>query len=154
MHGITAYIAKPPSESQSNGIGILSFQDIHPFDSARHFQVADTFAQLGYTVVHMDITGANFFANTDFSRIFEWVRSYPYDDGEKLNLTVEAAMRFLKNPKHNITKIAAIGFCWGSLMIFQACAAGAKIEAAVCYHPSLRLNQGKWMLISKKEKKN
>lgn len=135
-NGVSAYIAKPET---SNGIGIISFQDIYAYDSARHLQCADNFAALGYSVVHVDFTGPDYYqVELDMELLGKWVQTFPYS--EKIAPKIQAAIDYLKS-EFNITKVAACGYCWGCYNIFQACAAGSGIQATALFHPSLILNQ-------------
>jgi len=139
---VSAYIAKPETP---NSIGIISFQDIYAYDSARHLQCADNFAVLGFTVVHVDFTGKTgyFQAEPSLAEIGKWAKTFPYPT--KIAPKVKAAIDYLKK-SFGITKVAAIGYCWGCFNVFQACAAFSDagpgtIQAAALFHPSLVLNQ-------------
>jgi dienelactone hydrolase len=134
--GLKAYVVRP---SHPNRCGLISFQDIYRYDSARNKGVADQFAQAGFTVVHVDWIGENYFQG-DKANLFEWVRGFPFADLKpKLSDNI---IPYLK--KSGVTKLAVCGYCWGCLNAFQACGdpdLRSELCAAVNFHPSLRLNE-------------
>ena len=135
-HGLQAYVVKP---AEPTGYGLISFQDIFQYDSARCKGVADQFAEAGFAVVHVDFVGANVY--TDDQDLFAWVRARSYADHFKAKL-VSTVIPYMKE-KLGVDKIVATGFCWGCYIAFQACAdpdVKDSILATALFHPTLQLN--------------
>lgn len=137
--GLKAYVVQPVKPT---GFGIISFQDIYQYDSARSKAVADQFAEAGFAVVHVNFTEDNFYAGEFDAKFYVWVREHSYADFIKPKL-VSTVIPYLKDTL-GIQKISAIGFCWGSYIAFQACAdpdVNDSIVASALFHPTLGLNQ-------------
>ena len=136
-NGVMAYVVEPTSTCIG---GLISFQDIYTYDSARCKGVADQFAEVGFTVVHVNFVGTDIY--TDDQDLFEWVRAHSYSDFVKPRLT-ETVIPYLKGKVGNL-KIGAVGFCWGCYIAFQACAdpdVKETISATALFHPTLQLNR-------------
>lgn len=135
--GVKAYVVKP---TEPTGYGLISFQDIFQYDSARCKGVADQFAAAGFAVVHVDFVGAQQ-VYTDDQNLYAWVKERSYADFIKPKL-VSTVIPYLKE-KLGADKIVATGFCWGSYIAFQACAdpdVKDSIVATALFHPTLQLN--------------
>jgi dienelactone hydrolase len=135
-NGVMAYVVEPKTTCIG---GLLSFQDIYAYDSARTKGVADQFAEFGFTVVHVNYIGSDVYTNDQ--NLFEWVKAHSYADLIKPRL-VETVIPYLKGKVGDL-KIGAVGFCWGCYIAFQACAdpdVKEFISATSLFHPTLQLN--------------
>jgi dienelactone hydrolase len=142
-NGLLAYVVQPPTSDEAvpktRKKGLISFQDIYRYDTARCKGVADQFALAGYVVVHVDFVGTNVY--TDDQNLMEWVKERSFADFIKPKL-LSTVIPYLKNT-HGVETIVATGFCWGSYLAFQASADSDvrdAIAATAHFHPTLKLN--------------
>jgi len=151
--GLQAYVVLPPPSSSSSAGnsstttptgGIISFQDIYAYDSARAWSVADQLAVLtGCVVVHVDFTQDAPFSPATSMDLKTWVRERPYDTFIRPKLVRTVIPYLQKQLGVNAQKLAAVGFCWGSYLALQATCADPEmpiLAAAVHFHPSLKLH--------------
>lgn len=137
--GLQAYVVQP---AEPTGYGIISFQDIKQYDTGRNKSVMDQFAESGFTVVHVDFTGDNFYDGEFDATFYYWVQDHSYTNFIKPKL-VRSVFPYMKKTL-SIQKIFTIGFCWGCYIAFQACAdpdLKDSILASALFHPTLGLNR-------------
>jgi len=126
----------PSSNHHNQNAAIISFQDIYAYDSARALAVADQLAaDTGCSVVHVDFTSDNAF--TGEGDLKAWVLERSYDTFIKPKL-VHTVVPYIQQTL-GATKIAAVGFCWGSYLALSA-SADIPLVATVQFHPSLKLH--------------
>jgi dienelactone hydrolase len=144
-NGLLAYVVQPPAatldkaSSTTRKKGLISFQDIYRYDTARCKGVADQFALAGYVVVHVDFVGTDEYSNDQ--NLLEWVKERSFADFIKPKL-LSTVIPYLKNT-HGVETIVATGFCWGSYLALQAAADSDvrdDITATAHFHPALKLN--------------
>jgi dienelactone hydrolase len=134
-NGLQAYLAQP---SNPNGCAIISFPDIFEYSLARNFHCADQFACAGYFVLHLNVCGCDFIKGAVTAEtIPAFVKKHDY--ATVIAPYLDSAIHYLKTT-FEIEHFGAIGYCWGALNVFHACATGQPIEAAVVFHPSIGLN--------------
>jgi dienelactone hydrolase len=138
-NGVQAYVvqASTTTDSKNDGKCLLSFQDIFAYNSARHFPVVDQFATQGFTVVHVNFLGDDWYQG-DFSDFAGWIQNHAYEKviGPTLK---EVVLPYIKTTLGYNT-VGTIGFCYGSYMAFMAAAdvgpVASSIVAGVGFHPS------------------
>lgn len=143
--GVKAYVVTPPEGVTANGYGIVSIPDIYQYNAGRTKGFMDQFALGGYSVVHLDVAGDNYYgADFIFDTFKDWVIQYPYPSVLKTKIH-DVIIPYLKN-ECGATKIAAFGFCWGAHIVIQMASdpdltsGNPPLTAAAMFHPSLQVN--------------
>jgi dienelactone hydrolase len=103
--------------------------------------ICDQLASEGYFVVMPDHMRGETMATGGQGFLKKWA---DYDSVTGRDIT-EKLLPYLK--QNGVTKIGAIGFCWGAWVVHRASAAGVPLLCGACCHPSVRLENmadGPW----------
>ena len=127
------YLSLPPT---GTGPGIVLIQEI--FGVNRHIRaVADQYALDGYVVLAPDLfwrqsPNVEFdYTESDFGAAIGMMQKLDFSLAlADLTSTVHA----LRSSPECGARVASLGFCMGGLLSYL-CAAGAGVDAAVCYYP-------------------
>lgn len=95
--------------------------------------ICDQLASEGYFVVMPDHMRGETMATGGQGFLKKWA---DYDSVTGPDIT-DKLLPYLK--QNGVTKIGAIGFCWGAWVIHRASAAGVPLLCGACCHPSVRL---------------
>jgi len=110
---------------------VIVFYDIYGFEGGRIRLICDQIAEAGFSVVMPDIFRGDPWAENRTDDRNAWLRLW---SPTVIKSDLEIVFGYLE--EKDITKVGAIGFCWGGFAVFQAASTG-KILAGVGCHPSL-----------------
>lgn len=134
MEGKVYYVA-PPSPSDA---GVVVIYDIFGFSGGRIKSVCDSLAASGFHVAMPDIydgtemTAKGGFGNPD---AMAWLKeTTAWETQSKL---IEPGFAALA--AKGVTKVGAIGFCWGCYAVCKLACTPSKIMVGVNCHPSLKI---------------
>jgi dienelactone hydrolase len=143
--------AESSSAAASTRYGLISFQDIYEYNTGRALAVADQFASMGFTVVHVDFVTNDKSCkqgHLDMAQFVPWLEERKYGEfiSPKLIHTVLPYLQSLLDgaDSNTTTKIGIIGFCWGGYNCLRAMAdpdIHPLVGAAVLFHPAFAINQ-------------
>jgi len=112
---------------------VIVLYDIYGFDSGRIRPICDQIAEAGFSVVMPDIFRGDPWTPDRTDDMLEWLKTFT---PTAIKADLEIVYGYLEGK--GISKIGAIGFCWGGFAVFQAASMG-KIVAGVACHPSISL---------------
>ena len=96
---------------------------------------ADRLASLGYVALAVDMFGDRKTAR-DLPSAMALMGEF--NDGEKLRARIMAGLKALKSQPHvDVSKIAAIGFCFGGTTVLELARSGADVLGVVSFHGML-----------------
>lgn len=128
----SGYLALPPT---GKGPGLLLIQEI--FGVNEHIRaVADQWAQDGYVVLAPDVffrQQAGVDLGYDAAGFEKGLALLQGHDTAQSVRDLAAAVRVLRQRPEVTGGVASLGFCMGGLLSYL-CAAGAGVDAAVCYY--------------------
>jgi len=116
-------------------VGVIVAQEIFGIESGRLKQICDTIAAAGFVVCMADYhRGTNFDTiGKDWSKIGGWLNGTPWS---KIQSDIDTHLIPLLQSR-GATKFGAVGFCWGSWLVFHLADTG-KLAAGCYAHPSHR----------------
>ena len=114
---------------------VVFVQDIFSIHAGRIKALADFLGDRGYRVVCPDWhKGDSMILEPDFgSKIGAWLGAHPHDE------VVKMAEDCFNKIRGDGKKIASVGFCWGTWILYHCQKAGIAMDGCVCLHPSLRI---------------
>jgi len=110
---------------------IIVITDIFGPDSGRHKLICDQYADAGFYVAIPDLFRGNSYSSVDFTQLGEWCAKFTWSILKK---DIDTVVSFLE--KRGVSSFGIVGFCWGSWVVFHACAS-SKFSVGVSYHPSV-----------------
>jgi len=117
------------SGAAKEGRGVLVVQEVWGIKMGNLAQVCDYFADEGFFVVMVDWHRGD--TLKDFSKFGEWLKKVPFTQIEKdFNSTIVPILKANK-----VTKLAGIGFCFGTWVLAHLSAKGHLKAHSAC-HPS------------------
>jgi dienelactone hydrolase len=123
------------SVGDSKEKGVIVFPEIFGIHMGRLKQICDSIADAGFYVVLPDLMRGDVWAmdgsRGDFSKLGEWIVKFTR---EKVEADIKKSITPLFTER-GISKIGAIGFCWGSCPVLWTSASGLT-KAGVSMHPS------------------
>ena len=116
----------------SSGKAIIVITDIFGINGGRVKGICDQYASEGFLVVMPDLLdGLSAEDKGGFPACVDWLKTFTW---AVLEGKLKSAYKYLADNK--ITSTGAIGFCWGSWVVFHM-SAGTNIQCGVSFHPSL-----------------
>ena len=98
---------------------------------------AGRLAELGYVTLACDYYGDGFGVEASDAELLKRYQELQNDSG-KFRARTQAALKALTaRPEVNVSKIGAIGFCFGGAAAFELACAGAPLVAVVGFHTSI-----------------
>lgn len=129
----TCYVAKPPNGARPKG-GIVVVYDVHGFSGGRIKGVCDQLASEGFMIIMPDVYhGTNITEQGGFGSE-TGMAFLKGKDWPSLEPELDACIKYLKD--NGVSKVGALGFCWGAWPVFKLSSKGA-IDAGCSCHPSL-----------------
>ena len=117
------------------GMVVVFVQDIFSLHAGRVKGLADFLADKGYRVVAPDFhKGDSMEVGPDLmSKLPAWLAIHDHESvGRMVGDCVKAVSGEGK-------KVATVGFCWGTYILYHAQKQGVPMAGCVCLHPSLRI---------------
>ncbi|XP_016487001.1 endo-1,3;1,4-beta-D-glucanase-like [Nicotiana tabacum] len=126
LGGFSCYV----SGSVHSTLALLLVSDVFGYEAPKLRKLADKVAAAGFYVVVPDFLRGDPHIANDVRPLELWIKDHGPDQGfEDAKPVIEA----LKSK--GVTKIGAVGFCWGAKVVVEL-AKYAYIQAAVLLHPS------------------
>jgi len=122
------------SVGDSKEKGVIVFPEIFGIHMGRLKLIADTIADAGFYVVLPDLMRGDIWpmdGSRDASKMGEWLVKFTR---EKVEADIKKSIAPLFT-KRGISKIGAVGYCWGSCPVLWTSASGLT-QAGVSMHPS------------------
>ncbi|KAK6117277.1 hypothetical protein DH2020_048979 [Rehmannia glutinosa] len=124
--GLTSYVSGPADSSSA----VILVSDVFGFEAPNLRKLADKVAAAGFYTVVPDFLHRDPYVPVPEKPFSIWIKDHGPDQGfEDAKPVIEA----LKSK--GITKIGAVGFCWGAKVVVEL-AKYAYIQAGVLLHPS------------------
>ncbi|TLD29690.1 Elongation factor [Venturia nashicola] len=133
--GIKSYVATPEKDTKN---AILYIPDAFGLELINNKLLADDLARAGYLVVIPDVFRGNPVPESVLTEgmgsfdIMGWVKTHPTDIVDPI---LDAVIKDLK-ASHGITRIGAVGYCFGGKYVVRYLAAGKGVDAGFVAHPS------------------
>lgn len=114
--------------------GVLVFSDIFGLGDHAHERAAQL-AELGYVAIAADIHGEGKVLATELA--MQQLGAFQANPSLALGRAQAALTKLCSLPDVDVTRIAAIGFCFGGALAFDLARAGTDLLAAVGFHSTL-----------------
>ena len=126
--GIQSYVVG----SSDTKLAVLFISDVYGYEAPNLRKLADKVAAAGYYAVVPDfLHGEPYDAENTERPIQVWIKDHGPDKGcEEAKLVIEALKQ------KGISKIGAVGFCWGAKVVVQLAQSQEYIQAGALLHPS------------------
>jgi dienelactone hydrolase len=133
-YDVPVYVVGPADAKTT----VVFIHDIFSIHEGRVKALCDFLAELGYRVVFPDWHKGDSLDHAEDreSRMLKfgaWITAHPVD--EVVRMFADTCNRVRGVGK----KVAAIGFCWGTWVLYHAQKSGVAIDGCVCMHPSIAL---------------
>lgn len=125
--GLDCYVSGPPGCS----LAIVLVSDVYGYEAPNLRKLADKLAAAGFCVLVPDFLHGDPYQPGNPERpIQEWLKDHSPD-----NAADEAKTIFENLKRRAVSKVAAVGFCWGAKVVVEL-AEPDYLQAAVLCHPS------------------
>ncbi|KNA12447.1 hypothetical protein SOVF_125940 [Spinacia oleracea] len=120
------------SGSSDSKLAVLFISDVYGYEAPNLRKLADKVAAAGfYSVVPDFLHGEPYNPQNTERPIQAWIKDHGPDKGcEEAKLVIETLKQ------KGISKIGAVGFCWGAKVVVQLAQSDEYIQAGALLHPS------------------
>jgi len=127
LNGLPVYI------TGEGPTGVVVFYDIFGFDGGRVRTVCDQIGEAGFSVAMPDVFRGNPWMENRTDNRDEWLKLFP---PQVILADFQAVVGYFQGK--GISRLGAIGFCWGGFAVFLASSTGRLLAGVNC-HPSLAI---------------
>lgn len=136
-HGFLAYDDNKAAGKRPGVVIVPEWWGLTDYAKSR----AQQLARLGYVALAADIYGDGK-TTEDPKQAGAWAGALKAGDRKELRARVTAALEQLKaNPNVDVTRTAAIGYCFGGTTALELARSGAAVNAVVSFHGDLSIAQ-------------
>ncbi|XP_054840320.1 carboxymethylenebutenolidase homolog [Eublepharis macularius] len=140
---IKAYLCKPSLPTEK---AVIVIHDIYGWQLPNTRHIVDMLAANGYLAILPDFYKGQepWKPSNDWSIFNDWLKTR---DAKKTNRETDVVLKYLKE-QCNMKRIAAIGFCWGGVVVHHLMLSYSELKTGVSVYGIIRLAEDRYNLLN------